>query len=190
MYYGEEIGLTNVAISPEEVKDPAEKNQPGIGLGRDPERTPMPWDDSPLAGFTAGLPWLPLGADHGSINVEALRQDKSSIFHLYRKMIASRRIHPALVGGAIGSVVADGNLLRYERSDGAERFLVLLNLGRNPIQAAVESGTIVVDTGLNREGERVENVVKLRDAEGLLIKMGIRASEPGAGCHRRMANPR
>jgi alpha-glucosidase len=190
MYYGEEIGLTNVAISPEEVKDPAEKNQPGIGLGRDPERTPMPWDDSPLAGFTAGLPWLPLGADQGSINVEAVQQDKSSIFHLYRKMIASRRIHPALVGGAIRSVVADGNLLRYERSDGAERFLVLLNLGRNPIQAAVESGTIVVDTGLNREGERVENLVKLRDAEGLLIKMGVRASEPGAGCHRRMANPR
>jgi alpha-glucosidase len=190
MYYGEEIGLTNVTISPEEVKDPAEKIQPGIGLGRDPERSPMPWDDSPLAGFTNGQPWLPLSADHASINVEALEQDQGSIFHLYRKMIALRRIHRALVAGAIGSVIADENLLRYERSNGAEHFLVLLNLGRNPIEAATVSGIIVVDTGLHRQGERVEDVVKLREAEGVLIRIGIQASAPGAGCDGLMANPR
>jgi alpha-glucosidase len=190
MYYGEEIGLTNVTISPEEVKDPAEKNQPGIGLGRDPERTPMPWDDSALAGFTNGQPWLPLGADHASTNVEALERDRGSILYLYRKMIALRRIHPALVGGAIGSVIAEENLLRYERSSGAERFLVLLNLGGNPIEAASASGTIVVDTGLNREGERIENIVKLRGAEGVLVKIGIQASEPGAECDGPTATPR
>jgi len=190
MYYGEEIGLTNVKISPEEVKDPAEKNQPGIGLGRDPERSPMPWDDSPLAGFTSGQPWLPLGADHASINVEALEQDRGSILYLYRKMIALRRIHPALVEGAIRSVIAEENLLRYERSSGAERFLVLLNLGRNPIEAATLSGTIVVDTGLNREGERIENIVKLRGGEGVLIKIGMQASEPGGECDGPTANPR
>ena len=56
LYYGEEIGMTNVPISPDLVQDPAEKNEPGIGLGRDPERSPMPWDSSPLAGFTTGRP--------------------------------------------------------------------------------------------------------------------------------------
>jgi alpha-glucosidase len=43
--------MTNVSIPPEEVQDPAEKNEPGIGIGRDPERILMPWDGSLLAGF-------------------------------------------------------------------------------------------------------------------------------------------
>jgi glycosidase len=34
IYYGEELGMTNVLIPPEDVQDPAEKNQPGIGMGR------------------------------------------------------------------------------------------------------------------------------------------------------------
>jgi alpha-glucosidase len=70
IYYGEEIGMTNALIEPNDVQDPAEKRQPGIGMGRDPERTPMPWDCSEMAGFTLGRPWLPLGADHRVVNVE------------------------------------------------------------------------------------------------------------------------
>lgn len=31
MYYGDEIGMPNAFITPEEVQDPAEKNEPGIG---------------------------------------------------------------------------------------------------------------------------------------------------------------
>ena len=67
IYYGEEIGMKDVPIAPEQVQDPAEKNEPGLGLGRDPERTPMPWDGSLLAGFTSGEPWLPLGTDHARV---------------------------------------------------------------------------------------------------------------------------
>src|SRR5260370_1379148 len=79
MYYGEEIGMTNVAIPPDEVQDPAEKNEPGLGRGRDPERTPMPWDGSASAGFTTGRPWLRLGTDREEVNVAALEQDGASI---------------------------------------------------------------------------------------------------------------
>ena len=43
IYYGEELGLRNVTIPPDRVQDPFEKRVPGLGLGRDPERTPMPW---------------------------------------------------------------------------------------------------------------------------------------------------
>ena len=46
MYYGDEIGMTNVPIPPDRVQDPFEKNVPGMGLGRDPQRTPMQWDAS------------------------------------------------------------------------------------------------------------------------------------------------
>jgi alpha-glucosidase len=93
MYYGEEIGMTNVPIPPDEVQDPAEKNQPGIGMGRDPERTPMPWDTTGLAGFTQGHPWLPLGG-HELINVAKLQEDEGSILNLYLRLIALRRMHP------------------------------------------------------------------------------------------------
>ena len=41
IYQGEELGLTDVAIPPELVQDPWEKNVPRLGLGRDPVRTPM-----------------------------------------------------------------------------------------------------------------------------------------------------
>ena len=53
IYYGEEIGMTNALIPPEDVQDPAEKRQPGIGMGRDPERTPMTWDCSEDGRFHA-----------------------------------------------------------------------------------------------------------------------------------------
>ena len=62
IYQGEEIGMEDVPIPTQAVHDPWEKNVPGLGLGRDPERTPMQWDDSEKAGFTSGEPWLPLSS--------------------------------------------------------------------------------------------------------------------------------
>ena len=53
----------DVAIEPSQVRDPRELREPGLALGRDPVRTPMPWDDSANAGFTKGTPWLPLHDD-------------------------------------------------------------------------------------------------------------------------------
>ena len=46
LYYGDELGLSDVAIPPDQVQDPRELREPGLGLGRDPVRTPMPWDGS------------------------------------------------------------------------------------------------------------------------------------------------
>ena len=52
IYYGDEIGMTQVAIPPERVQDPFEKNVPGIGVGRDGCRTPMQWTAGRNAGFS------------------------------------------------------------------------------------------------------------------------------------------
>jgi alpha-glucosidase len=41
LYYGDEIGMHQVAIAADQVQDPFEKNVPGIGVGRDGCRTPM-----------------------------------------------------------------------------------------------------------------------------------------------------
>ena len=64
LYYGDEIGMHQVAIAPDQVRDPFEKNVPGIGVGRDGCRTPMQWDATAHAGFSTATPWLPLADDY------------------------------------------------------------------------------------------------------------------------------
>src|SRR5690606_21820962 len=70
IYYGEELGMADVLITHERVQDPLEKNLPGLGLGRDPCRTPMQWSTSRHAGFTEGEPWLPVAPDYVDKNVD------------------------------------------------------------------------------------------------------------------------
>src|SRR5207237_8312305 len=83
IYYGDEIGMSNVPIPPDRVQDPFEKNVPGLGLGRDPCRTPMQWDDSPHAGFSTAASWLPVSDDYNVVNVRAEAADPQSILTLY-----------------------------------------------------------------------------------------------------------
>jgi alpha-glucosidase len=140
LYYGDEIGLTDVAISPAQVQDPRELREPGIGLGRDPVRTPMPWDGGAGAGFTTGTPWLPLGPDHATRNVAAQAADPASMLALVHDLLALRRRHPALATGGIGGVVAEDDVLRYEREGGDERFLVALNLSHEERRFTLPEG--------------------------------------------------
>jgi alpha-glucosidase len=169
IYYGEEIGMVNVPVPPEEVQDPAEKNEPGLGLGRDPERSPMPWDNSPQGGFTEGRPWLPLGADHDKINVVSLSRQPDSILNLYRRLICLRQENEALISGRIESLTAEGPLLRYERTNETKHFVVLLNLGHEPQETLFGRGQIVISTFLDREKELINGNVSLRPGEGLVI---------------------
>ena len=74
LYYGDEIGMHQVAIAPDQVRDPFEKNVPGIGVGRDGCRTPMQWDATPHAGFSASGTWLPLA---GRLRPRERRQSRS-----------------------------------------------------------------------------------------------------------------
>jgi alpha-glucosidase len=169
LYYGEEIGMTNVAIAPENVQDPAEKNEPGIGAGRDPERTPMQWDSTPLSGFTTGQPWLPIAPDHAIANVAAQERDAHSMLALYRHLIRLRSVHPALIDGKMQSIEAHDNILRYQRVDANETLLILLNLSHEPVQVDA-SGIILKSTHGDREGEHIAHCTALRPAEGLILK--------------------
>src|SRR3546814_19182876 len=63
IYYGDDIGLFDVSIPYDQVQDPRELREPGLALGRDPVRTPMPWNAHPFAGLRPVSPWLPLNPD-------------------------------------------------------------------------------------------------------------------------------
>jgi alpha-glucosidase len=47
MYAGDELGMHDGEVPPDRVRDPAELNVPGKGLGRDPQRTPFHWNGEP-----------------------------------------------------------------------------------------------------------------------------------------------
>lgn len=177
IYYGEEIGMTNVLIPAEEVQDPAEKNEPGLGLGRDPERTPMPWDSSPNAGFTSGKPWLPLGPDHVNMNVAALCESPGSILNLYRRLIELRQGRPELTCGAISGIGVEGSVLRYERCQENERLAILLNLGHEEAQASALPGRLLVSTYLDREAQNIDTNMALRPDEGIIIQVKAEAAK-------------
>ena len=112
LYYGDELGLSDVAIPPAQVQDPRELREPGLGLGRDPVRTPMPWDESQNAGFTTASPWLPLNADWPMRNVAQMRAEPHSILTLYRRLLAARRAHPALSIGHFALLDCGGRSAR------------------------------------------------------------------------------
>ena len=169
LYYGDELGMRNVAIPPEAVQDPFERRVPGMGLGRDPVRTPMQWSAAPNAGFTRGTPWLPVSSDHLTVNVEAQREDATSMLALHKALIALRRTEPALQVGRLDLVETVGDVLAYVRED---RFLISLNLTNTSQRINVpRAGDIVLSTHLDRAGEPVAAALHLRPDEGVVLRL-------------------
>ena len=173
LYYGDELGMIDGTIAPDQVQDPAEKNQPGIGMGRDPERTPMPWDATPLAGFTTGTPWLPINPDHTAINVRTEWHEDRSILTLYRQLLELRRAHPALRSGSIHSVSAEEGILRYTRQSPdpstPEHFEILLNLTESEQTASTAAAEIILTTLLDGSGAQVSGPLTLEAGEGVIL---------------------
>jgi alpha-glucosidase len=179
LYYGDEIGMHQVAIAPDRVRDPFEKNVPGIGVGRDGCRTPMQWDATPYAGFSTSAPWLPLSDDFAQDNVVNLDADKRSILSLYKALIDLRRKLPQLVSGAYMPIAAQGDLLIYRRQGDAEAVVIALNMGAEPVSIAPETfrlgGEILLSTFLDRQGDKIHGVLDLRGDEGVIIGPGVQA---------------
>jgi alpha-glucosidase len=172
LYYGDEIGMTDVAIPPAEVQDPFEKNEPGKGLGRDPQRTPMQWSTGAHAGFSQGQPWLRLADDWAMRNVELQQADATSMLALYRRLIALRRAEPALHAGAWQALDLGADVLAYARTSAQRRLVVLLNFADAPreIDNSAFSATVSVlaSTHQGREGSRA-GPLSLHPLEGVVL---------------------
>lgn len=148
IYYGDELGMESVAIPADRVQDPWELLSPGLGLGRDPVRTPMRWDSGPNAGFCPDdvTPWLPPGPDSRLINVETEKQQPGSMLHMVRRLIQLRQHYPALISGRCRTLPVDNpmHVLAYERRlkepESASRCVILLNFSGSPQPASVQLG--------------------------------------------------
>jgi alpha-glucosidase len=167
IYMGEELGMLDTPIPADRIRDPAELREPGQGRGRDPERTPYPWDGSPNRGFTTGTPWLPVGADAPHSEQAS---DPASMLSLYRRLIALRREHDALAVGALGPVTADGTVLRYSRHLGGERFHVALNTGSQTVEIVTAGGSVLADTHAADVATIEPGPLRLKPDQGILIR--------------------
>lgn len=133
LYQGEELGLPQAQIAFEDLRDPEALANWPLTLGRDGARTPMPWRAAaPQAGFTTGKPWLPVGAGHAELAVDAQQHDARSILNFTRHLLTFRRRHAALRMGALQFLDTAEPLLAFERRTGGERLLCLFNFGDTP----------------------------------------------------------
>jgi alpha-glucosidase len=171
IYYGDELGLEDVSIPSDRIRDPQ-----GLRLGekhsRDPARTPMPWSAERNAGFTAGEPWLPVGPDYRVCNVEAQKNDPDSFLTLYRRLLSIRRERRALAIGRYVPVTAEGDAIAFVREHEDDRLLVALNLGADEQCVAIEAaGEIMLATSRDRERERVRRGLRLGPHDAVLIDL-------------------
>jgi alpha-glucosidase len=180
LYYGDELGMEDVPIPPDRVQDPWGKRVPGLGLGRDPERAPMPWDDTPNAGFCPPdvEPWLPLTPDAARINVAAQLADPVSMLSLTRRLLALRRSSPALAVGSYRPVdwpgASDACYL-YLREASEERMLVALNFSDQARQIRLPDGlraTSILSTIPGPDPTESCPVLALEAGEGRVLRIG------------------
>jgi len=151
-YQGDEIGMTNVRFT--DIDDYRDINtinryahikKSGGDLeafmdseqhaARENARTPMQWSAEGQAGFTSGTPWISLNPNYQTgVNVDTQEQENYSVLHYFRKMVTIRKQYPALVyGGYTLLAPEDETIYAYLRTQGAERFLILLNFSTETV---------------------------------------------------------
>lgn len=183
-YYGDEIGMRDVNIPADMVQDPPALNQPEIAhiVGRDPERTPMQWNDSENAGYSAPgskQPWLPVADDYKEVNVARQVKDPTSFLSFFRKLTALRKSTPALYEGSYKSITLNSaeamqTCYVFERKANGEKFIVALNFSDHFQKVGLPYAglaQVVLSTGLDREGDVDLASFTLKANEGCIIKL-------------------
>jgi alpha-glucosidase len=129
VYQGEELGLTEADLPYEVLQDPY-----GIAFwpqfkGRDGCRTPMPWSDGDAhAGFSRGMPWLPVPQEHRALAVSRQDGDPQSVLNGFRAFMQWRKSRPALRWGDIRFIDTAEPVLAFTRSLDGVSVLVVFNL--------------------------------------------------------------
>jgi alpha-glucosidase len=167
LYYGDEIGMTDVMVPPELRRDAMSRDRVAWDGSRDRARTPMQWNASRNGGFTAPgvTPWLPLG-DTAACNVADQRRDPDSVLGLCRSLLALRR---AELGGGIAPyeiVPAAGGHWAY-RVGG---LLVAANLTDRPAVVPCPAGEVLLSTAAGEVGAELAAERVLGPWQGIIAR--------------------
>ena len=168
LYYGDEIGMPDTEIPQDRVLDPVGVFH-GARVGRDPERTPMPWTGEAGAGYSApGVePWLPYG-DVAACNVADQRHDPDSMLSLTRDLIGLRNAMPELRRGSYTTLPSsDEHLWAWQRGD---RTVVAMNCSADAADVPdAGTGEIRISTIRSRDGERITGSLHLQPWEAAIV---------------------
>jgi alpha-glucosidase len=149
LYYGDELGLPQADIPFEALQDPEALANWPLTLGRDGARTPMPWTaEEAQGGFSHAKPWLPMPEEHRRLAVSLQEADPNSLLQFTRRIIALRKAYPVLQTGAFQPLASDGDVLAFERRDGADRLLCVFNLSAEATAFPLPDGWNVIE-GVN-----------------------------------------
>ena len=176
LYYGDEIGMEDQNIPKEIQQDPWGKRVPG--LGRDPNRTPMQWNNEPNAGFSPPEVrelWLPISEQYNKVNISRQLKEESSLLNLYQKLLKLRQDSSSLHSGAYHPINdLNSECFIYVRSDeGDKSYLIILNFSGS--EQAVNPTNfrelkIILSTHLDRTGSVNPFNISLRPHEGLILE--------------------
>jgi alpha-glucosidase len=166
LYYGDEIGMTDVIVPPALARD--KFGARGGRPGRDRARTPMPWDNSPAGGFTApGVrAWLP-AQDAPERNVAAQRENPGSVLAFCRELLRLRRAESGRRLGEYRPLSASAGVWRYSTGGLA----VAANFTDSQARLPGPSGEILLSTAADRDvaaNWRLDGQVTLAPWEGVI----------------------
>lgn len=178
-YYGEELGIPKPTLPMRTGLDPlAQKyrsipqfmvNWTGESLNRDECRTPMLWDTTAHAGFTAqtATPWLPVSPNYLEINAQTQWQDSTSLLRFYADVLKLRNASEVLRFGSlqIAENRCDRDVLAYYRTLGKETFLILLNFSNREKPIIAPEAELLLSTAAHPEKRT------LRPLEGRVLRL-------------------
>ena len=144
VYQGEELGLTEVDVPFEQLRDPFGITMWPQKMGRDGCRTPMPWTRAPGAGFTTGTPWLPIADEHLPLAVREQVGDPHSLHAFYVDWLGWHRHEPALRHGSLQLLAPTDQVLAFERVTPDETLLCLFNLSGEAADYRIDRAAVAV----------------------------------------------
>lgn len=167
LYQGDEIGLIDGDITQDDLQDPLGIQSWPTFKGRDPERTPMPWQPTPGGGFTdVGVtPWLPVPHPE-QCSVEVERRNPDSVLHLVHDLIELRRLRSDLTMGDYQTLTSPEDVWMYARGT---HVVVVLNFSEDATVISGVSGSIALSSLPDREGTTVEGHLTIEPWEALII---------------------
>ncbi len=167
LYYGDEVGMPEVQVSRDRIRDPVGIRGWPDDPGRDRARTPMPWTNDPPGGFTRpGVdPWLPAGGQT-SPNVAGQRDDPGSVLRFTRDLISLRRARADLRVGSYTAIDAPEGIWAWRRGD---LTVVAMNHTTSAVEMPIGEGEVLLSTRRDREGARLADRLRLEPWEAQVI---------------------
>ena len=155
-YAGDEIGMTNIRFDNiAQYKDietiSRYKKAQALGedteafleeqkeISRDNARTPFQWNETVNAGFTTGIPWLPVNSNYKTVNVADEERNPRSVLNYFKKAVDFRQSDKEFIYGSYTLLDAlNPRVFCYLRKNEHADYLIALNF--SPLKAETAPG--------------------------------------------------